>query len=114
MNLFWVCVGVLLVYIQHIQQIVLQKKSNLPHGDRFVASNCRSPLLGRNFVCSDSERRLLQDEDHSSIRLHSIPGLCLVCSDKSLERFPSGPVLAGSEEFHQVQIERLKCCSPSY
>ena len=70
--------------------------------------------MGQSFVYSDSERRLLHDEDHSGSRPHSLPGLSQVGSGISPERIRSGFILAGSEETHKVGIEHLKSGSPSY
>ena len=47
-------------------------------------------------------------------RRHSLPGLCRTRCGTPLERFRSGPELAGSEESHQDVIVRLKCSSPFY
>ena len=80
----------------------------------FERKNCRVALPGQSFVSSDSERCLLQDEDHSGRRPHSFPGLCRMRSGTSPYRFRSGSELAGSEEGRQDGTMRLKCGFPSY
>ena len=81
--------------------------------DYIELGNCRKHHLGQNSALSDSERRSLQDEDHSGSRPHSFLGLCHMRSGMSSEQFRSGPEIAGSEESHQDETMRLKCGSLS-
>ena len=69
---------------------------------------CHGHLLGQSFVSSDSERCLLQVEDHSGSRSHSFPGLCYMRSGTSPECFRGSPELEGSWENRQDGTARLE------
>ena len=75
---------------------------------------CRGCLLGHSVVSYDSERCLLQDEDHFWGRPPSFPGLCHMRFGTSPECFRSDPDWAVLWESRQDWIARLKCDFPSY
>ena len=87
-----------------------------PEGN-FFPNACHHVVIviwAKNFVCSESERRLLQDDDHCFSRPQLFPGLYQVRFGMTAERIRISLDLAGSKETRRVGIERLKCNSPSY
>ena len=67
----------------------------------------------QTFVQSDSEKHLLWVEDLFVSRPHLFPGLYVVYSGTSLERFRSGPEKVGSEGSYLDKIARLEGGSAS-